>query len=113
MLSLARPELRTLVFGSVFLLISSAMGLLYPQAMRLIIDEAMGMKDRHFIDKAAMVMALITAVQAVTMALRFSFFSTAGERVVMRLRQDLFASLMSQEVGFFDERKTGELTSRL
>ncbi|HET9450165.1 MAG TPA: ABC transporter transmembrane domain-containing protein, partial [Aggregicoccus sp.] len=113
LLSLARPERRRLLLGTLFLLIGSAMSLIYPQAMKLIIDEALGAKSRELIDKAALGMALIFAVQAVAVALRYYLFSTAGERIVTRLRQGLFASLMSQEVAFFDERRTGELTSRL
>ena len=110
---LARPELRTLLIGTFFLLIGSGTSLLYPQAMRLIIDEALGARNRDLIDKAALGMTAVFAVQAVAVALRFRLFTTAGERVVTRLRQNLFASLMSQEVAFFDQRKTGELTNRL
>ncbi|MDY7226879.1 ABC transporter ATP-binding protein [Hyalangium rubrum] len=101
------------MLGTVFLALGSGMGLLYPQAMRFIIDEALGERNRDLIDRAALVMLAILAVQAIAVALRYYLFTTAGERVVTRLRQDLFASLMSQEVGFFDERKTGELTNRL
>jgi ATP-binding cassette subfamily B protein len=110
---LARPELRPLLIGTVFLLIGSGTSLIYPQAMRLIIDEALGARNRDFIDRAALVMTAVFAIQAVAVALRYTLFTTAGERVVTRLRQDLFASLMSQEVAFFDQRKTGELTNRL
>ncbi len=113
LLGLARPELRTLLLGTFFLILGSGMSLLYPQAMRLIIDEALGSRSRDMIDRAALGMTAILAVQAVAVALRYYLFTTAGERVVTRLRQNLFASLMSQEVAFFDERKTGELTNRL
>ena len=113
LLSLARPERRRLLLGTLFLLIGSGMSLLYPQAMKLIIDEALGARSRALIDKAALGMAIIFAVQAVAVALRYYLFSTAGERIVTRLRQGLFQSLMGQEVAFFDERRTGELTSRL
>jgi ABC transporter fused permease/ATP-binding protein len=113
LLSLARPELRTLLAGTFFLAIGSGMSLLYPQAMRVIIDEALGARNRALIDKAALGMTFILALQSLSVAMRFYLFTTAGERVVTRLRQNLFASLMSQEVAFFDERKTGELTNRL
>jgi len=113
LLGLARPEARTLLAGSFFLIIGSGMSLLYPQAMRRIIDEALGARDRAMIDRAALWMTLILAIQSLAVAMRYYLFTTAGERVVTRLRQDLFSSLMSQEVAFFDERKTGELTNRL
>ena len=37
----------------------------------------------------------------------------AGERVVARLRVDLYTAVIQQEIGFFDLRRTGELTNRL
>jgi len=46
-------------------------------------------------------------------ALRYYLFSVAGERVVTRLREQVYRSIIDQEIGFFDARKTGELTSRL
>ena len=113
LMGLARPQARRLIAGTFFLLLASGMSLLYPKAIGYIIDEALGARDRTLIDKTALAMLVVFLLQGVAMALRFYLFTTAGERVVTRLRQDLFASLMSQEVGFFDERKTGELTNRL
>ncbi|HYO54280.1 ABC transporter ATP-binding protein [Archangium sp.] len=112
-LSLARPQARRLLAGVLFLMIASGLMLVYPKAIGDIIDQALKAGDRSRIDSIALSMVVVFLVQGVAMALRFYFFTTAGERVVTRLRQDLFASLMSQEVGFFDERKTGELTNRL
>ncbi|PTL76486.1 ABC transporter ATP-binding protein [Vitiosangium sp. GDMCC 1.1324] len=112
-MSLARPQTRRLIAGTVFLLIASALGLVYPKVIGDIIDQALKAGDRSRIDAIALSMVAVFLVQGAAMALRFYFFTTAGERVVTKLRQDLFASLMSQEVGFFDERKTGELTNRL
>ncbi len=34
-------------------------------------------------------------------------------RVVYRLRRNIFNSIIKQEIGFFDETRTGELTNRL
>jgi ATP-binding cassette subfamily B protein len=113
LLSLARPELRTLIVGTFFLAIGSGMSLLYPQAFKVIIDKALIAGDTSYIDKAALAMVAILAVQAISVAMRYRLFTTAGERVVARLRQNLFSRLMSQEIAFFDERKTGELTNRL
>lgn len=113
LLSLARPEWKRLALGTVFLALGSGLGLVFPQAIRVILDEALGGGDRTLIDKAALVMAGVFALQGVAMALRYVLFSTAGESVVARLRSDLYARLIQQEVGFFDERRTGELTNRL
>ncbi|XP_062145343.1 ABC transporter B family member 27-like [Alnus glutinosa] len=45
--------------------------------------------------------------------LREWLFSYASERVVARLRKDLFSHLLHQEIAFFDVTRTGELLSRL
>ncbi|WP_233166534.1 ABC transporter ATP-binding protein [Archangium sp. Cb G35] len=95
-----------------FLLIASALLLVYPRAIGEIIDQLRA-GDRAQLDRIALILVGVFLLQGVAMALRFYLFTTAGERVVTQLRQDLFASLMSQEVGFFDERRTGELTNRL
>ncbi|MFP2899618.1 ABC transporter ATP-binding protein [Corallococcus sp. 4LFB] len=113
LLALARPEVGALLFATVFLLISSGASLVYPQGVRILIDEALNAKNRDLIDKAALVMLAVFLVQGVATALRYYLFSTAGERVVMRLRHDFFQRLMDQEVAFFDTHRTGELTSRL
>ena len=44
---------------------------------------------------------------------RASLFTLAGERLVARVRQRLFRAVLAQEIAFFDEIKSGELTNRL
>jgi hypothetical protein len=54
MLKLARPELRNIVLGTFFLAVGSLMGLLFPQAIRLIVDDALGSKKSGWsLDQAA------------------------------------------------------------
>ncbi len=112
LLALARPEARTLAVATVFLLVGGAAGLAYPQAIRILIDAALE-GGRETLDRAALLMAGIFAVQSVAVALRYRLFTLAGERIVTRLREDLYRSLVGQEIGFFDRRRTGELLSRL
>jgi ABC transporter fused permease/ATP-binding protein len=112
-LSLARPEARNLSLGILALLVGSGLSLVFPQAIRLIIDEALNAQDQARIDQATFWMTGIFAMQATAHGLRHYFFVATGERSVMRLREKLFSHLVSQEVAFFDKSKTGELISRL
>ncbi|MFN7133403.1 MAG: ABC transporter transmembrane domain-containing protein, partial [Myxococcales bacterium] len=113
LLTLARTEKRNLVLGTICLALGSAMSLVYPQAIRIIIDNALGTGDRGAVDRATAFMVGVFAVQGVAIALRYVLFTISGERIVARLREDLYRSLIRQEIGFFDERRTGELVSRL
>ena len=59
-----------------------------------------------------MMIGLLSVVGVATF-FRAYLFTVAGERIVANLQKELFSSLMGQEVAFFDERQTGELTNRL
>nr|CAD1819431.1 unnamed protein product [Ananas comosus var. bracteatus] len=56
---------------------------------------------------------IIVVVGSICTALRAWLFNSASERVVARLRKDLFSHLINQEIAFFDVTRTGELLSRL
>ncbi len=113
---LSKPEWRSLALGTVFLAIGSGMGLLFPQAIQSLIDGSLGGLeggDSASIDRAALAMTAIFVVQGVAIAMRYTLFTLAGERIVTRLRERLYTSLVFQEIGFFDSQKSGELLNRL
>ncbi|EYF01146.1 ABC transporter ATP-binding protein [Chondromyces apiculatus] len=114
-LSLARPERGRIALGLVCLAVGSGAGLVFPQVLRRIVDGALGEGGAGLaaVDKAAAWLVAVFFVQAIATAARAAIFTIAGERVVARLRTQLFDRLLEQEIGFFDERRTGELTSRL
>lgn len=55
----------------------------------------------------------ILGFTSVMLFFRGFIFNGAGERVVSRLRIQLFKAILQQEIAFFDKNKTGELLSRL
>ncbi|MEE8408558.1 MAG: ABC transporter transmembrane domain-containing protein, partial [Myxococcota bacterium] len=112
-LKLARPQWRRISVGFVVLAIGSTMGLAFPQAIRVIIDEALKGGGLERIDLAALVMLGIFVVQGLAVGVRHYLFTVAGERIVTGLRETLYRRIVDQEIGFFDQRKTGELTNRL
>lgn len=113
LLLLSKPEWKTLSIGMFFLLISSGMGLLYPQGIRIVIDALKQANNGTIINQAALLLSVVFVVQGITTALRSYLFTVAGERIVSKLRQRLYANVIQQEVGFFDTRRTGELLNRL
>ncbi len=113
LLGLAKTEWRNIALGCVCLAIGSATTLAFPQALRFILDEALGRRDPSVVDKAALAMVVVLAIQAAAGSMRFILFTVAGERIVSRLREDVYRAILRQEIAFFDSRTTGELTSRL
>ncbi|KAI3418881.1 hypothetical protein GPALN_007979 [Globodera pallida] len=60
-----------------------------------------------------LIMALLSLAATVFAGFRGGFFCYSLARIDRRIRNDLFRSLNAQEIGFFDENKTGEICSRL
>ena len=118
LLSLGRPEMWALIL-SVFLMIAAeatalSNPLLLANAYNHLMDLSLTADDKM----AAItgVMILVIVVHVVGMAagyVRLAIMGAVGERVVARLRNDLYSSILSQDVFFFDGHKTGELVSRL
>ncbi|HEY2028452.1 MAG TPA: ABC transporter transmembrane domain-containing protein [Myxococcales bacterium] len=113
LLRLSRPEWRLLAWGIGCLIIGSAMSLLYPQGIRIIVDGALSARSLERIDDAALLLGVVAVIQGVAVGLRYILFNIAGERAVTRIREQVLKRILDQEIAFFDERRTGELTSRL
>jgi ABC transporter fused permease/ATP-binding protein len=113
LLALAWPERKLLFTATFFLGIGSVMTLVYPQAMRSIVDEALSTKNESAVNRWAVIILAVSVLQAIAGSIRYFLFTFAGERVVMRLRQRLYTHVLEQEIAFFDFNKTGELMSRL
>ncbi|CAN6477131.1 unnamed protein product [Victoria cruziana] len=120
-LLLAKPDAGKLVLATIALLIASTTNVLIPKFGGKIIDIVS--KDvRTPEQQAAALVAvqntifsivLIVVIGSVCAALRAWLFSSASQRVVARLRKNLFSHLIHQEIAFYDVTRTGELLSRL
>jgi ATP-binding cassette, subfamily B, bacterial MsbA len=108
-----RPYRGILLLATFALLGSSAIGLAFPMVVKYLLDAAFVNHDRGLLDRIALALVLLFTVQAVLNYAQAYLLSVAGERAVAGLRRDLFARLIQMPPGFFAERRTGELTSRL
>ncbi len=108
-----RPYRGILLLATLALVGSSALGLAFPMVVKYLLDAAFVNHDRALLDRIALGLVALFTVQAGLNYVQAYFLSVAGERSVAGLRRDLFARLIQMPPGFFAERRTGELTSRL
>jgi len=113
LLSLAKQESTSLLWGTLFLLISSGLNLTYPMLIGRLIDSVKEGGGQESVDQYAIWMIGIFVLVGIATFLRSYLFTVAGERIVTRLQERLFLQIISQEIGFFDQRRTGELLNRL
>lgn len=114
---MARPELFMLVVAFLLMVAAESTGLIIPliiaNAYDILVDET-SMEDPMSEINYYMGIALVVyAAGIVAGFFRASILGVIGERMVARLRNQLYASILSQEIAFFDEHKSGELVSRL
>ncbi|MGD8322515.1 MAG: ABC transporter transmembrane domain-containing protein, partial [Gemmatimonadota bacterium] len=108
-----RPYRRHLYGAGVLMLLSTAIGLAFPLVVRELLDAAFLQGNAALLNRVAVGLLVLFAVQAV---INFgqSYLATAtSERVIADLRKDLFEHLVRQPPGFYASRRVGELSSRL
>jgi len=108
-----RPYRWHLALASVALVASGLLALAFPMAVRYLLDAAFVERDRAMLDRIALALVAIFIVQSALNYFQTYLLSSVGERSVAGLRRELFARLLEMPPGFFAERRTGELTSRL
>jgi ATP-binding cassette subfamily B protein len=106
-------ERRTYLPGTIFVVVSIATALAYPQVIRLIIDEGILGGQTQRLNQLSLWMIVIVLIEAVATGARDYFFGLGAERVGVRLRRSVFETLLRQDIQFFDSRDVGEITTRL
>jgi ATP-binding cassette, subfamily B, bacterial MsbA len=108
-----RPYRKHLSVAGVCLVTAAAVGLAFPQVVRTLLDAAFQRHDRALLDRIALMLVGLFALQGVMNFVQVYLLTSTTERVIAALREDVFAHLVRLSPGFFTERRSGELTSRL
>src|SRR4051812_46601664 len=108
-----RPYRGRLMVCALCLLVAATVGLAFPQVVRHLLDAAFQQRDRALLDRIAIGLVLAFALQGLMNFVQVFLLTGTAERVVAKLREDVFAHLVRLSPGFYTERRTGELTSRL
>ena len=113
LLALAKPHWKTLSVATLALAGGSAVNLAIPEIIRrLLNNNSSNLLSERPIEIGLFLFALFFA-QGIFAYLRSLLFMIAGQRVVAKLRQDLYQSIIYKTIDFFDHSRTGDLISRL
>ncbi|KAI4760688.1 hypothetical protein E4T52_07408 [Aureobasidium sp. EXF-3400] len=120
LLKIARPELRVLSWAFLFLLISSSISMSLPFSIGKIMDAATKPAEEggdHLLGMTMPVfyiaLGTILSIGAAANYGRIIILRIVGERIVTRLRSQLFRRTFIQNAEFFDANRVGDLISRL
>ena len=117
LLPFVRPYRGRIALAVVFLVLAAVATLVFPAALRGLIDGGLATEDKgrqlvalrsHFLELFAVAVAL-----GLFSAARFYMVSWLGERVTADLRNAVYAHVLEQSPEFFETTQTGEVLSRL
>ena len=113
LLGYLRPHLGLFAIAVVALVVGTLAGLLLPLVVGGFVGEVVSAGDAGGLDQLVLLLAGLTVVLAVTTFAQTWALGVMGERIVARLRGQVFDRLVSLELDFYTRRRVGELISRL
>eukprot|EP00039_Didymoeca_costata_P013288 m.199762 g.199762 ORF g.199762 m.199762 type:complete len:832 (-) comp15729_c0_seq11:1660-4155(-) len=115
LLSFAMEDWPWFLAAFFFLVIAAVGNIFIPLLTGKAIDAAAfnGVHDNKTFVQYILYLCLAAAVTGICSGLRGACFNTAAAKIGYRMRRLLYSSIMAQELGFFDDTETGDITSRL
>ncbi|RIH78842.1 ABC transporter ATP-binding protein [Meiothermus hypogaeus] len=114
LLGYTRPYRLGLLLAGLSSLISTGFFLAFPQLVSRMLDASIFQQGNLAqIDRYTLLLVMVFAGQALFSGLQNYLFARSGEGVVADLRRHLFSHLLSLSPRFFENHKTGDITSRL
>lgn len=111
--ALFRPHAGALTVVLATVVAASVVGLAQPFLLRAVIDDALPHGDTRLLAWVVAGMIAVAAVTGVLGVVQTWLATTMGQRVMSRLRSDVFAHLQRQSIAFFKRTRGGEVQSRL
>jgi subfamily B ATP-binding cassette protein MsbA len=113
LLAMAKPYRGKLAVALLMVVIGSGLALAGPVIMRYLVDAVQPGSDPSRLTKVALLLIGLYLLQGVIGFFRGYLMAIVGLRIVVDLRLKLYEHLHSLSLGFFGEKRTGELVSRL
>ena len=113
LLNLVRGQSALFVLGMITLAAGSGITLLFPEIIRRILSGEQASRITENPWGVAGILIGLFALQGVCFYLRSLAFGVIGQRVLARIRNDLYTALLSKPISFFDAHPSGDLVSRI
>ncbi len=113
LLGYVKPYVGRMIIAGIALIVTTAIGLAFPFVIQTLIDGVLRNHDLALLNRIAGALVVLFVVRFFFGYIEQYMLSYAGERVVVDLREQLYAHLQELSISFFNERRSGEIVSRL
>ncbi len=112
-LALIWPYRGRMLLAGFFLACTSAVALALPLGLQRLIDTVFTRHDPSLLNVVTLALLALFALRGVLDAAQSYLVASTGQRLTADLRERLFAHLERLSLRYYDERRTGELISRV
>jgi ABC-type multidrug transport system fused ATPase/permease subunit len=109
------PYKRNFIIGLIFLLFSSLTFMAFPAVTGILLDAAVGNANffTQDLDIIALVLFGVILLQGIFSFFRVYFFAQVSENSIADIRRSLYSKFMGLPITFYEQRRVGEITSRI
>jgi subfamily B ATP-binding cassette protein MsbA len=112
-LKYAKPYIKSLIFAFLCLALTSLINLVLPLIVRNMINAMIVLKNNEMLDSLAWDLIIIIGLQAAFAVTHNYIFGFVGHRMTTDFRIEFFSHIQSLSLRFFQERRVGEILSRM
>ena len=112
-LKYAKPYTKSLIFAFLCLALTSLINLVLPLIVRNMINAVIVLKNNEVLDGLAWDLIIIIGLQAAFAVTHNYIFGFVGHRMTTDFRIEFFSHIQSLSLRFFQERRVGEILSRM
>ncbi|MFC5648364.1 ABC transporter ATP-binding protein [Paenibacillus solisilvae] len=106
-------ERRSLYASIICLICATALGLVYPNLLRILIDKVIVPRNFEWVPALSLTVVGVVSVKGCLQFLHGFYGGRLGNRVAFRLRNACYTKLQSLSFQYYDTAKTGDIMSRL
>ena len=108
-----KPHAGAMTFIILLMLLTAALGMLYPYFLKIVMDECIPGKDFRKIIMLALATLGISAFTALALKVKINIMTKIGQGIVHDLRTDLFTHVLKLPFSYFDSRPHGKIQVRI
>jgi subfamily B ATP-binding cassette protein MsbA len=111
--SYLRPYWPRMGLALIGLVISASLSLVFPAVIQQVVDSVLTAGDVLLLDRITAILLVVFLIRSVSTLIETYNLNYVGERIVIDLGYQLYEHLLTLPLGFFVNRRVGELVSRL
>ncbi len=94
-------------------MLSAGLSLVFPAVIRSVVDSVFENANLALLDEITMLLLLVFLVRSFAAFVQNYHLNYVGEKIVVDIRQELYAHLQFLSIRFYTDRRVGELVSRI